>query len=150
MIGQAPTSSGHPAGIVVADVPASAWSPFRHRAFAVLWVATVLSNIGTWMADVGAGWLMTTLSPSAEMVALVQAATALPMFLFALPAGTLADLVDRRRMLMTATVLAMVIALAFGLVVAAGAVTAPALLLATLAMGTCAAVTAPTWQAIVP
>jgi ribulose-5-phosphate 4-epimerase/fuculose-1-phosphate aldolase len=81
MIRQAPAPSG---SALDASVPASAWSPFRHRAFAVLWVATVLSNIGTWMADVGAGWLMTTLSPSPEMVALVQAATALPMFLFAL------------------------------------------------------------------
>jgi MFS family permease len=150
MIGQARATPDHQIETGDTAAPASAWSPFRHRAFAVLWVATVLSNIGTWMADVGAGWLMTTLSPSPGMVALVQAATALPMFLFALPAGTLADLIDRRRMLMTVTLLAMVIALAFGLVVAAGAVTALALLLVTLAMGTCAAVTAPTWQAIVP
>ena len=60
-----------------AGSPASAWSPFRHRAFAVLWTATVLSNIGTWMNDVGAGWLMTSLAPSPLMVSLVQAATAL-------------------------------------------------------------------------
>lgn len=150
MIGQAHATQDRQIGTDGTAAPASAWSPFRHRAFAMLWVATVLSNIGTWMADVGAGWLMTTLSSSPEMVALVQAATALPMFLFALPAGTLADLVDRRRMLLVVTAVALVIALTFGLVVAAGAVTALPLLVVTLAMGTCAAVMAPTWQAIVP
>jgi len=61
--------------------PASggAWSPFRQKAFAVLWVATVVSNIGTWMNDVGAGWLMTSLAPSPQIVAMVQAATTLPV-----------------------------------------------------------------------
>ena len=64
----------------------SALAPLTKPAFASLWLATVLSNVGTWMNDVGAGWLMTTLSPSPFMVALVQAATTLPIFLFALPA----------------------------------------------------------------
>jgi predicted MFS family arabinose efflux permease len=133
------------------STPASgAWAPFGERSFLVLWSATLVSNIGTWMHDVGAGWLMTTLSPSPLMVALVQAATALPVFLFALPAGALADLADRRRILMAVTAVALVIALAFGLVVAAGAAAPWSLLLATLAMGTCAALTAPTWQSIVP
>jgi ABC-type uncharacterized transport system permease subunit len=79
---------------------ASAWSPFAHRAFALLWVATLISNIGTWMHDVGAGWLMTTLNPSPAIVVLVQAATTAPIFLFALFAGALADRVDRRRFLL--------------------------------------------------
>ena len=46
-------------------MPASAWSPFRHRAFAVLWSASLVSNVGGWMHDLAAGWLMTTLAPSA-------------------------------------------------------------------------------------
>ncbi len=75
------------------------WAPFRHRAFAFLWVATVISNVGTWMHDVGAGWLMTELSPSPLVVSLVQAATTLPVFLFAIFAGALADLMDRRKLL---------------------------------------------------
>jgi hypothetical protein len=61
-----------------------AWAPFRHGAFAVLWTATVVSNVGTWMNEVGAGWLMTSLAPSPLMVALVQTAATLPVFLFAL------------------------------------------------------------------
>jgi MFS family permease len=74
-----------------ADVQGSAWSPFRHAIFAVLWVATVVSNIGSWMQNAAAGWLMTTLRPDPFEVALVQAATTLPMFLVSLPAGALAD-----------------------------------------------------------
>ncbi|MGE5233084.1 MAG: MFS transporter, partial [Acidobacteriota bacterium] len=75
----------------------SAWAPLRQPAFRALWIASVASNVGTWMHEVGAGWLMTSLAPSPVMVSLVQAATSLPMFLLALPAGVLADLVDRRR-----------------------------------------------------
>jgi hypothetical protein len=60
----------------------------------VLWTATVIGNVGTWMRDVGSGWLMTSLAPSPVMVALVQAAGTLPVFLLALPAGALADLLD--------------------------------------------------------
>src|SRR5919107_3728015 len=78
----------------------SALGPFHHRTFAVLWAATVISNIGTWMNDVGASWLMTSLAPSPLMVSLVQAATALPIFLLAFPAGALADIVDRRKLLL--------------------------------------------------
>src|SRR4051812_34697506 len=85
---------------VKAESGGSAVGPFRHRTFAVLWAATVISNIGTWMNDVGASWLMTSLAPSPLMVSLVQAATALPIFLFALPAGALADIVDRRKLLL--------------------------------------------------
>ena len=75
------------------------WRPFATRPYAILWVATVASNIGTWMHDVGAGWLMTELAPSPMMVAMVQAATTLPIFLFALLAGAVADIVDRRKLL---------------------------------------------------
>ena len=79
---------------------ASAWAPLRERAFALIWFAAVVSNIGTWMHDVAAAWLMTTLAPEPLMVALVQAATSLPIFMFALPAGASADLIDRRRLLL--------------------------------------------------
>ncbi len=63
----------------------SALSLFKHRVFAVLWMATVISNIGGWMYSAAAGWLMTILNDDPFMVAMVQAATSLPMFLFALP-----------------------------------------------------------------
>src|SRR5712691_10247450 len=77
----------------------SSLSPFRHTAFTVLWIATVVSNIGTWMQNAAAGWLMTGLDPDPFTVSLVQVATSIPLFLFALPAGALADIVDRRRLL---------------------------------------------------
>lgn len=79
---------------------ASPWQPLRQRTFRWLWLASIASNIGTWMHEVGAGWLMTSLSASPLAVALVQVAGALPMFLLALPAGALADIVDRRRYLL--------------------------------------------------
>src|SRR5512145_2591009 len=78
----------------------SAWSPLAVRMFRALWIASVASHIGTWMQNVGAAWLMTSLSPNPTMVALVQAATSLPFFLFALPAGAMADIIDRRRLLL--------------------------------------------------
>ncbi|MEO1089507.1 MAG: MFS transporter [Pseudomonadota bacterium] len=149
MAGERKTPTAETAASEAAAQPGP-WTPFGERPFLVLWAATVISNVGTWMHDVGAGWLMTTLSPSPLMVALVQTATALPMFLFALPAGTLADLIDRRRMLLVVMALALVVALGFGLLVLAGGATPLALLIVTFAMGTMAAVAAPTWQAIVP
>src|ERR1051326_1963527 len=79
---------------------ASAWAPLKEPLFRSLWGAAVISYIGTWMQNVGAGWLMTQLTTSPLMVALVQAATTLPVFLVILPAGALADMVDRRRFLL--------------------------------------------------
>ena len=71
--------------------PSGAWSPLRNTTFRMLWIATIASNIGTWMHEVGAGWLMTTLSASPLHVALIQVAGSLPMFFLALPAGAAAD-----------------------------------------------------------
>src|SRR5881628_812140 len=67
----------------------SPWSPLRNTLFRNLWIASIVSNIGTWMQDVGAGWLMTSLSSSPSLVALVEAADSLPVMLLALPAGAL-------------------------------------------------------------
>ena len=130
--------------------PAAAWSPFRHVPFAILWAATVVSNVGTWMNDVGAGWLMTSLAPSPLMVSLVQAATALPVFLFALPAGALADIVDRRKLLLVVTLLMATAAATMGLIVLGGGMTPALLLTLTFTLGAGTALVAPAWQAIVP
>ena len=75
----------------------SPWSPFRHAAFTVLWIATVVADVGSWMYNAASGWLMTSLNPEPLAVSMVQVATTLPMFLFAIPAGALADIVDKRR-----------------------------------------------------
>ena len=79
--------------------PIGAWTPFRHGVFRMLWIAILFVNIASWMQDVGAGWLMTSLAPTPVMVSLVQAATSTPFFLLAIPAGAMADIVDRRRFL---------------------------------------------------
>src|SRR3712207_4718320 len=83
----------------------SAFAPLRHPAFRALWVANLASNTGLWIQNTGAGWLMTALAPSPLMVSLVQAAAMLPVFLFALPGGALADILDRRRALIAAQIL---------------------------------------------
>src|SRR5207245_9065523 len=80
--------------------PKGAWSPLRRPLFRALWISDVVSSIGTWMHDSAAAWLMTLLTPSPLMVSLVQVATTLPLFLLALPAGALADILDRRRILL--------------------------------------------------
>src|SRR5260370_12634088 len=91
-------------GTASADDPAAsaAWSPFRHATFTVLWSATVVSNVGTWMYTAASGWLMTILNPDPLIVSLIQVAMTLPMFLFALPAGALAPIFDRRRLCLLA------------------------------------------------
>src|SRR5512143_2837957 len=80
--------------------PDAAWAPLGEPLFRSLWIAAVVSYTGTWMQNVGAGWLMTQLTTSPLMVGLVQAAAAVPVFLVVLPAGALADMVDRRRLLL--------------------------------------------------
>lgn len=125
-------------------------APFASRNFMVLWIATVMSNVGTWMHDVSAGWLMTSLSPSPLFVALVQTATTLPIFLFALPAGALADIVNKRKLLMGVQIVMAGTALALGYVVYHGDITPSLLLFFTFMMGIGTALTAPAWQAIVP
>src|SRR4029077_11681372 len=72
----------------------SAWAPLSHPVFRALWIASLVSNIGTWMQNVGAAWAMTSLSPSPLMVALVQSGTSLPVFIVGMPAGAVADIVD--------------------------------------------------------
>lgn len=129
---------------------ASPWSPFRERAFALLWTATLISNTGTWMHDIGAGWLMTTLTPSPATIALVQAATTAPVFLFALFAGALADRIEKKRLLILVNVFMAIAAAMMALAVQAGAMTPGLLVAFTFALGAGAAFMAPAWQAVVP
>jgi len=88
----------------------SAWAPLSHPVFRALWISSLVSNIGTWMQNVGAAWAMTSLSPSPLMVALVQSATSLPVFVVGLPAGAVADIVDRRRLLLVTQTWMLVVA----------------------------------------
>jgi MFS family permease len=136
-----------------ADLPPvapSPWSPFRHATFTVLWTATVIANIGTWMYNAASGWLMTTLNADPLVVSLVQVATSLPMFLFALPAGALADIIDKRRFLVAAESAITLVSGIIAALVWLSLVTPGILLLFTFLLGVGAALTAPAWQSIVP
>src|SRR5690349_5480934 len=128
----------------------SAWSPFRYPAFTVIWVASVAANIGTWMYTAASGWLMTGLNPDPLIVALVQVAAGLPIFLTAIPAGALADIVDRRRFLIAGEAANTAIAALFAGLVALGLVTPVVLLVFTFVIGAFGALTAPAWQAVTP
>ena len=129
---------------------ATAWSARRIPLFRWLWLATLVSNIGTWMHDIGAGWLMTSLAPTPVMVAAVQAATAAPIFFLALPAGALADIVDRRRYLLVVQTWMAVVAALLGVLTIAGITTAWTLVALTFAMGIGAAMMMPAWAALTP
>ncbi len=128
----------------------SAWSPLRNVLFRSLWIATIVSNVGTWMQDVGAGWLMTSLSSSPAMVALVQSADSFPLMLLALPAGALADIVDRRRLLIAIQIYLVIVAGTLGLLSLLALTTAWSLLGFTFALGVGAALMLPAWSAVVP
>jgi MFS family permease len=129
---------------------ASAWTPLRYRLYLALWIAQLVSNIGTWMQNVGAVWLMVTLGGGALLVALVQTATSLPVFLVGVPAGALADIVDRRRLLVATQTLMLAAAAVLAWLTWAGRVTPWALLGLTFALGVGSALNMPAWQAIQP
>jgi MFS family permease len=128
----------------------SAWSPFHHRLFAAMWGGQFVSNIGGWMQTVAAQWLMLSLTTSATYVALVQTAAGLPVVLFAILAGTIGDLVDRRRFLLITQTFMLVAAAALGALAIAGLVTPWVLLALLFAVGTGQALTSPTWQTLQP
>jgi predicted MFS family arabinose efflux permease len=135
------TSSGKSASLVAA---------FRHPAFAVIWTATVISNVGGWMYSTASGWLMTSLDPDPLIVALVQTASTLPVFLLAIPAGALADIFDKRRFLIVVELLYTVLCVAYAAMVGLGLATPDNLLLFTFLIGAAGALTLPAWQAVVP
>ena len=144
----APSTKTPPAS-VTRHASSSAWAPFRHRAFTMIWAATVVSNIGTWMYNVAAGWLMTSLDPDPLIVSMVQVANSLPMFLFAIPAGALADIVDKRRFLIVGESAITLISAAFAALVWLHLVTPGSLLLFCFIVTIGSALTAPAWQAVV-
>jgi MFS family permease len=128
----------------------SALAPLRYPVFAALWIATVVSNVGTWMQNAAAGWLMAGLTQDAFIVSLVQVATMLPVVLLGLPAGALADIVDKRWLLIAVNAAVMLVVAALGLLVWFDAVTPWILLIFTFLVGAGSALIAPAWQAIVP
>ncbi|HUK24027.1 MAG TPA: MFS transporter [Terriglobales bacterium] len=138
------------AGRVASSRHISPWAPLGEPLFRSLWIASVISYIGTWMQNVGAGWLMTQLTLSPLMISLVQAATTLPVFLVILPAGALADMVDRRRFLLITQGWMVLASAALGLLTLLHYVTPWVLLTFTFLLGLGAVMNDPAWQAITP
>jgi len=130
--------------------PDAAWAPLGEPLFRSLWIAAVVSYTGTWMQNVGAGWLMTQLTTSPLMVSLVQAAAAVPVFLVVLPAGALADMVDRRRLLLFTQGWMVAASAALGVLTLLHAVNPWVLLAFTFLLGLGAVMNDPAWQAITP
>jgi predicted MFS family arabinose efflux permease len=124
------------------------WAPLADRVFRILWLAQFGSNIGSWMQTVGAQWLL--VDRGAAYVAGVQVAYSLPVLLLALPAGTLADLVNRRVLLITVQIVMAATAFLLAALAWAGRLPPPALLSLTFAMGCGLALSTPAWQALQP
>jgi MFS family permease len=125
-------------------------APFRHPVFTVLWTATLVSNIGGWMYNAATGWLMMSLDTDPLVVSLVQVATSLPLFLLALPAGALADIVDKRRLLIVIEIATTLVSAIFAVLVGMGRVTPATLLIFMFLVGVLGALSSPAYQAIVP
>src|SRR5256885_68494 len=128
----------------------AAWTPLGEPLFRSLWLAAVISYIGTWMQNVGAGWLMTQLTTSPLMVSLVTAATTLPVFLVILPAGALADMVDRRRFLLATQGWMVAAAAVLGILTLRHESTPWLFFLFTFSLGLGAGMNDLAWQAIPP
>ncbi|WP_414641082.1 MFS transporter [Actinospica sp.] len=140
-----PDSAGSAAG------PATgAWAPLRDGVFRALWFAQLGSNVGTWMQTVGAQWLLVEHTTSTTLVAAVQTASLLPVMLFSLPAGVLADVLDRRRLLLVVQLGMAVVAGVLAWLTAVGLTTPAVLLVLTFLLGCGQALTGPAWQAIQP
>ena len=125
----------------------SALAPFRYPAFRSLWGATIVSNFGGMVQAVGAAWMMTQLTDSATLVALVQASNTLPVMLFALLSGALADIFERRTLLLSALAIMFGMSLLLSVAAWAGWLSPYSLLALTFLIGMGQALYNPPWQA---
>ncbi len=121
-------------------------TPFRYRIFLALWLASLASNFGGLIQSVGASWLMTSLSPTADIVALVQASTVLPYMLFCLAAGAASDVLDRRILMLSAQILALVVSVMLTVLTFMGVMTPWLLLAFTFLVGCGSAFNNPAWH----
>ena len=127
-----------------------AWAPLQVRLFRALWLAGIVSNIGTFMHTVGAGWAVTSLTESPAIVSLLQTVWAAPGFLFALLAGALADVVDRRRLMLVTQFASMVFAGILGVLDLVDGLTVPLLLGLTFALSVAGTMAGPVFMAVTP
>ena len=128
---------------------ATTLAPFRSRIFLAIWAASLVSNFGSLIQAVGASWLMTSIAPSPDMVALVQASTALPILLLSLPAGAIADIWDRRFIMLIAQGTMLTVSVVLAVVAYFGHITPWTLLSLTFLLGCGSALYGPAWQSSV-
>lgn len=143
-------SQPHSGAVAPAGAPRGAFAPLRQKVFAVLWGAAILGNTGSFIRDVASAWLVTDLSASPTAVAAVQAASLLPVFLLAMPAGVLSDILDKRRFLIAIQVGLACVSLTLMVLSYSGLMSVSALIGLTFVGGIGAALMMPTWQSIVP
>lgn len=124
-------------------------APFKHSTFRAVWIASLASNFGSLIQTVGAAWMMTLIASSADMVALVQASTALPIMLFSLVSGAIADSFDRRKVMLLAQGFMLVVSVGLALTAYSGVMTPWLLLAFTFMIGCGTALNNPSWQASV-
>ena len=145
-----PTPSDQSSGDHRAGTTASVWRPLRGQTFRNLLIADVFSDVGAFMQSVGAAWLMISLNAGPMYVALTQTASALPFFLFALPAGALGDIVDRRKLILFTEIWMASVAVALAALVITGFISPWLLLILTFALSAGDAFETPTWRALLP
>ena len=126
------------------------WAPMTYPAFRSLWIAQLISNVGTWMQTVGAQWLLINQPNATTLTALAQAASLLPVLFISLPAGVLADVLDRRRYLIATQIAAVLVVAALAGLTFAGLATPSVVLMLTFGLGITAALASPAWQAVQP
>ena len=137
-------------GQVSVNVTGGPWSPLRIAMYRSLWIAALVSNVGTFMHIVAAGWAMTSLTDSPTLVGLVQTSWAVPGFVLALHAGAFADMVERRRLIALTQVLALVIAAALGVFEMTGNLGVTTLLVGTFLESVALTIAAPAFMALTP
>lgn len=128
----------------------AAFEPFHEQLFSILWLCAFVSNIGTWMQNVGVSWVAATLSASPLMISLIQTASSLPSLLFSYPAGVISDQSDRRKLLLWLQGFLFLIVLVLTVLTMVGLLNLGSLLLFTFLIGIGSAFTTPVWQAITP
>jgi MFS family permease len=131
------------------DSRGSPLSPFRYRIFLAVWIASLASNFGGLIQSVGAAWLMTSIGASADLIALVQASTTLPIMLFSLLAGAIADNFDRRKLMLASQLFLLAVSVALAFLAYFGLLTPWLLLAFTFLVGCGTAFNGPAWQSLV-
>ena len=131
-------------------VHSSVWSPLLVPVFRALWLAWIVANLGVWIQNVSGVWLMTTLASSPVLIALMQTVISLPIFLLGLPSGALADIVNRRTLLIVGLSIMLLAAGILGTLTLLGAATPWLLLMLTFVLNLGIALNLPIWLAVLP